>query len=137
MSTKPIVTAIIICDNVYQDKFTNKTVLSGIFTNIVALNFPTQHGNLGLYIALSDVATAGRVQVVLRNIENESISIPIPPLEVKKPSSRFDTVEVIANLSGIPIPCEGKYAFVVHWNDSCLFEKRINVLKLKKGNPND
>jgi hypothetical protein len=128
---KPVVTSIIICDNIYRDGVTKKCVLSGTFTKILSFKFPVTHGNLGLYVALTDISEAGKVQVLFRSEEDHDIVIPLPVWEINKiPEDRTETIELCGNLSGLTLPKEGKYEFAIFWNDVFIGAKRVGVIKL-------
>jgi len=127
----PTLQAIIICDHLYQDKSTNKTVISGTFGAIMCASFPAKHGNLGVYVALTNVSRTGRVQVVLRG-EDEKFALPLPPWDVvvKGQEGRLGTAEVGGNVVGLAFPAAGIYEFVVHWDDVPIGGKRIEVGQL-------
>ena len=128
---KPVVTSIIVCDNIYRDGATKKCVLSGTFTKIMSMNFPASHGNLGIYVALTDISEPGKVQVLFRNEEDHDIVFPLPVWQINKtPEDRTETIELCGNLSGLLIPKEGRYEFAVFWNDAFITSKRIRVIKL-------
>lgn len=130
---KPTLQAVVICDHMYQDKATDKTVLSGTFGRIMSQSFPARHGNLGIYVALTDVSRSGRVQVVLRSAENENFAVPLPPWEivVRDQNSRLGTAEVGGNVAGLVFPVSGIYEFAVFWDDVWLGGKRIEVGQLQ------
>lgn len=126
---KPIVLAMIICDYYYRDIHTGKSILSGTFSSINCVQFPSKHGNCAIYIALSDVATNGILQLVFKK-EDSDFSMQLPPWEVQKPDSRRAVVEIGGNINGLPLPEEGYYEFSISWNNSEIFSRRLKAIKI-------
>lgn len=131
---KPIVLAMIICDHYYRDTHTGKSILTGTFSSINCVQFPSKHGNCAVYIALSDVATNGTVQLTFKK-EDGDFSMKLPPWEVRRPENRRAVVEIGGNINGLPLPEEGYYEFVVSWNGEEISSRRLraNKIDIKKG----
>lgn len=126
---KPIVLAMIICDHYYRDVHTGKSILSGTFSSINCVQFPSKHGNCAVYIALSDVATNGMVQLTFRK-EDGGFSMQLPPWEVQCPENRRTVVEIGGNINGLPLPEEGYYEFIVSWNGMDISSRRLHATKI-------
>ena len=134
---KPFITSIIICDNIYRDKATNKCVISGTFSHILSVNFPIIRGNMGIYVALTDISEAGKLQVIFRREDSGDFAFPLPPwsIPVMPQEHRNRTIELCGNISGLPIPEVGEYVFTAYWNDAEIGSKRISVMLLTPQNP--
>ena len=126
---KPIVLAMVICDHYYRDAHTGKSILTGTFNSINCVNFPSKHGNCAVYIALSDVATNGTVQLTFKK-EDGDFSMKLPPWEVRRPENRRDVIEIGGNINGLPVPEEGYYEFIVSWNGLEISSRRLRALKI-------
>ncbi|MBD3418751.1 MAG: hypothetical protein GF398_01410 [Chitinivibrionales bacterium] len=126
---KPIVLAMLICDYYYRDAHTGKSILSGTFSSINSPSFPSKHGNCAVYIALTDVAVSGQIQLVFKK-ENGEFSMNLPPWEVKCPENRRGVVEIGGNINGLPLPEEGYYEFVVLWNGDEISSRRLRAVKI-------
>ncbi len=127
---KPIVLAMIVCDHYYRDVHTGKSVLAGTFSSINSPSFPTKHGNCAVYLAMTDVAQDGKLQLVFKK-ENGDFSMKLPPWEVKRPETRRAVVEVGGNINGLPLPEEGDYEFVVVWEGLEIFSRRMRAVKVE------
>ena len=123
---KPIVLAMVICDQYYRDAQTGKSILTGTFSSINCVRFPSKHGNCAVYIALSDVATGGTAQMVFKKEDGE-FEMKLPPWEVKAPDDRRGVVEIGGNINGLPIPEAGYYEFAFFWNDMPIASRRLKV----------
>jgi hypothetical protein len=126
---KPIVLAMVICDYYYRDAHTGKSILSGTFNSINSSTFPSKHGNCAVYVAITDVARDGELQLTFRK-EGGDFSMPLPPWKVKGPESRRSVVEIGGNINGLPLPEEGYYEFVVTWDGAEIFTRRLRAIKI-------
>jgi hypothetical protein len=127
---KPIVLSMILCDYYYRDAHTGKSILAGTFTSINSAGFPSKHGNCAVYIAMTDVASSGKAQLVFRK-ENGDFSMQLPPWDVTAPDSRTAVVEIGGNINGLPLPEAGYYEFVLTWNGAEIASRRMNVAKIE------
>jgi hypothetical protein len=129
---KPVITALVICDNVYRDAATQKCVISGTFTSINSLNFPAMQGHLAIYLAITDVSECGVLQVIFRTDLDQKVITAFPGWKIDKiPEDRTETIEICVNISGVPLPSEGRYEFAAYWNDSFIASKRISAKKIE------
>lgn len=128
---KPIVHAMVICDHYYRDSKTGKSILTGTFSSISCPTFPAKHGNCAVYIALSDVARDGKLQISFRK-EKGSFSMDIPEWDVEKPDDRGKIVEIGGNINGLPLPEEGYYEFVVSWDGMEIATRRLQAKHERK-----
>ncbi len=126
---KPIVLAMVICDYYYRDAHTGKSILSGTFNSINSSAFPSKHGNCAVYVAITDVARDGELQLTFRK-EGGDFSMPLPPWKVKGPESRRSVVEIGGNINGLPLPEQGYYEFVVTWDGAEIFTRRLRAIKI-------
>jgi len=133
---KPIVLAMIICDHYYRDTHTGKSILTGTFSSINCVQFPSKHGNCAVYIALSDVATDGIVQLTFKK-EDGDFTMKLPPWNVRCPEDRRAVVEIGGNINGLPLPEEGNYEFLVSWNGADISHRRLRALKINMPKPPD
>jgi len=133
MSIKPIVLAMVVCDFYYRDSHTGKSILSGTFNSINSSTYPSKHGNCAIYLAITDVARDGELQITFRK-EGGGISMKLPPWKVACPDSRRSVVEIGGNINGLPLPEEGYYEFVVSWDGADIFSRRLKANKIEVPN---
>ena len=124
-----MISAIIICDHVYRDKATNKCVLSGTFSSILSKAFPTRHGNMGIYVSITDVPEKGRVRAIIKHHDDEKKLIELPSWEIQNLPERSTTLELCGNISGIVFEKEGGHDISIYWNDQFLCSRQINLVK--------
>lgn len=126
---KPIVLAMVICDYYYRDAHSGKSILSGTFSSINSGGFPSKHGNCAIYVALTDVASNGKAQLVFRK-ENGDFSMQLPPWDVVAPDVRTSVIEIGGNINGLPLPEPGNYEFVLMWNGMDIASRRLTAAKV-------
>jgi hypothetical protein len=131
---KPIVLAMIVCDYYYRDVHTGKSVLAGTFSSINSPHFPSKHGNCAIYIAITDVAKKGQLQLIFRK-EGGSFSMTLPPWDVDTAENRRSVIEIGGNINGLPLPEEGFYEFVVLWDGAEIFSRRLAAVKVDLETP--
>ena len=124
----------IVCDYYYRDVHSGKSVLAGTFSSINSPTFPSKHGNCAIYIALTDVAKTGELQLIFRK-EGGSFSMTLPPWHVEPMDNRRAVVEIGGNINGLPLPEEGVYEFVVLWDGIEIFARRLTATKVDFENP--
>jgi hypothetical protein len=119
----------IICDYYYRDAHTGKSILAGTFSSINSPTFPSKHGNCAVYLAITDVARDGELQLIFKKEQGE-FSMPLPPWKVKNPGDRRTVVEIGGNINGLPLPEEGDYEFSVLWDSVEIFSRRLRATKI-------
>jgi hypothetical protein len=125
---KPIILAMVICDYYYRDAHSGKSILSGTFNSISCPGFPSKHGNCAIYIAITDVAAPGQLQLIFRK-EGTDFSLSLPAWNVAPADNRRAVIEIGGNINGLPLPEEGTYEFAVLWNGSEIFSRRLTAIK--------
>ncbi len=121
---KPIVLAMLVADHYYRDSSSGKSIITGTFNSINSSSFPTKHGSCAVYLSITDIAITGEVQLLFRRADG-SFSMDLPTWTVECPENRHSVVEIGGNISGLPLPEEGEYEFVVRWNGMDICSRRL------------
>jgi hypothetical protein len=131
MSDKPspIGLAIVICDQIIEDKLTGKKSLIGIFNQIGAQSFPCRHPQVCVFVSLTD----GRGQCVarLRIIHDESNHVVAEVNGQIQFPDVHTVVELNFNLVGLTFPEPGVYSIEFYCDDSLVLERRFRVIHVK------
>jgi hypothetical protein len=85
-----------------------------------------------VYIALTDVAREGALQLVFRK-EGGDFSMALPPWTVECPENRRVVVEIGGNINGLPLPEEGTYEFAVLWDGIEISTRRLMATRVDMG----
>lgn len=120
---KPQVLAMILCDQIIRDEASKKLTLVGCFDRIVAPEFPTSHGSLALYVALTDgegtyegefrISLAGVRRVLLSSKGQFTLDHPLEIAEINFPIRRLQ------------LPEPGEYEFQFLCDGERLIGRRI------------
>jgi hypothetical protein len=145
---KPVLQALLIADNVYQDKTTEKKIIAGVF-NAVVFGIPAkkqvvdkdgqsqvvargglQAGSPDVYINLTDVHD--QQEFDLRFVDLQENKPLIGACFSVKSRDRLAAIEVIVPLPPLPIPHPGVYALELLWKGEILGSLRINAIDASK-----
>lgn len=126
----PVVLAMVICDAIYQDPATRKCTLLGTFSTINARQFPVQHPQLAVHVALTDGHGRTRIRLMLVGVDENQ-----PPLfSSGEGTIDFNDPRMVAELNftvaNLTFPAPGEYRLQVYGNDELLMERRLHVMEL-------
>lgn len=133
MSTKPTVLALIVCDEIIDDRVTNKKSLIGMFNNIRVHALPSMHHQLVVYVAMTGHGTVPvRVELVRADDITEESG---PVLRMDNPGLTFEdpnaVVEAAFKLNGIVFPEAGLYNFRVLSGNHLLAQREFRVHQIE------
>ncbi len=129
----PVGLAMVICDQIIEDKLTSKKSLIGIFNNIGSSVFPCRHPQLGVFVSITEGKGSyeARLQITNENttdvIANVKGQIKVPDISV--------VAEINFSLVGIVFPKPGLYSIEFYCDDILVLERRFNVTEIQKKPP--
>ena len=121
--------ALIVCDDIIEDKFTGKKTLVGIFSQISAPQFPARHPKLAIFISFHDAK--GDYNSALRIISEKSGAVVVETqgeLHVKSP---LDVLDIHFNFMNIEFPEPGFYNIEFLCSDELVMQRRFAVQEVK------
>lgn len=128
--------AIVVCDQIIEDKVTNKKSLIGIFNSIAGVNYPCRHGSVCVFVSLTE--GRGNYDARLRIVNEETSAVVT---EVKG-QIQLPEVNVVAELAfsflGLEFPEPGLYSIEFYCDDALILERRFQAMKAEpppKGPP--
>jgi hypothetical protein len=125
----PIGLAIVICDQIIEDKLTSKKSLIGIFNQIGAQNFPCRHPQVCVFVSLTD--GRGQCGARLRIVHDESNqAVAEVDGQIQFPDVHT-VVELNFNLVGLTFPDPGVYSIEFYCDDALVLERRFHVVHIK------
>jgi len=129
-SEKPSPTglAIVVCDQIIDDKFTNKKSLIGIFNNIGSAKFPCCHPQLCVFVSLTEGRgdCAARLRIVNEDTEEVVADVNGP---IQFPDIHA-VVELNFNLVGLVFPKPGLYSIEFYCDADLVLERRFHVTEV-------
>src|SRR5689334_3982513 len=97
--------ALVVCDQIIEDKATNKKSLIGIFNNIMSPTFPCRHPSVSVFVSMTE--GQGTYQVRLRII-NEETGAAVTEVQGQLPFPDVNFVaELAINFVGLEFPAPG------------------------------
>jgi hypothetical protein len=128
--------AIVVCDQIIEDKATNKKSLIGIFNNIASPTFPCRHPQLSVFVSITE--GRGNYEARLR-VANEETGTTITEVkgQIQLPDVNL-VAELAFNFLGLEFAEPGLYSIEFYCDDALVLERRFHVVKAQpspKGPP--
>lgn len=125
--------AIIVCDQIIEDKLTNKKSLIGIFNQIASSNFPCRHPRLCVFVSMTEGRGGYTARLSLTHdasatvVANMHGQIQFPDIHA--------VVELNFDLVGLQFPQPGLYSIEFYCDDTLILERRFHVIQMKQAPP--
>jgi hypothetical protein len=134
MAQTPKCLAILLCDDVMEDKRTNKKVIIGTFNVIGARKFPYRHPSMTLYFVLTDGRGEMPVRVeMIRDLRADQGGQRIFELSGNaKFENPLVVAELVLTIRDMHLPGPGIYTLRVLVNDAFIGERKIQVKEVKR-----
>jgi hypothetical protein len=129
----PLGLAIILCDQIIEDKATNKKSLIGIFNQIATPSFPCRHPQLAVFVSI----TEGRSNYQARlRIVHESTGHAVADIngQIQLPDVNA-VAELNFTLVGLTFPQPGLYSIEFYCDDILVLERRFHLIQAKQPQP--
>ena len=130
---RPLCIAIIICNEVIEDKRTSNKTLVSLFSRIGTKKLPCIHPRMFVMASLTD--GHGKVPLVFRIVHLATQKQILELRAEAKFSSPMDVSDVVLEFRNLPIEKEGAYAVEVIADDELLGLRRFNVELVEGGKP--
>ena len=131
MVAKPVLQALVLADNVYQDGRTGKMVIAGTFSKLWATQFPAKLGRTTqAYICLTELQGSVTLSLRYLDLQTNELLLKSPDIVVNS-ENPLATVQLVTEVPPFPMPHEGFYVFELLAGDEPLGSLRIEVGKRK------
>ena len=127
---RPKALAMVICDDIIEDKRTHKKSLIGIFNQIVTARFPATHPKMHIFFSLTN--GRGKYKAVLQHTSLTELKV------LKEIQGEMHFPDPNANLEysfellNVSFPIEGRYSFELLLDGNPIVERVFEVLKSPK-----
>jgi hypothetical protein len=135
MTQKPSPTglAIVVCDQIIEDKLTHKKSLIGIFNQIGTPSFPCRHPQMSVFVSLTE--GRGSSEARLRIVHDETgHAVAEVRGQIQFPDIH-SVVELNFNLVGLVFPQPGLYSIEFYCDDALVLERRFHVVQMQPPQP--
>ncbi|MCE9531064.1 MAG: hypothetical protein K8T89_08055 [Planctomycetes bacterium] len=120
----PMPLALLMCDGAHRDPSTGKWTLLGLFNSIHAVEFPTTHPLMVVYLAVTDAH--GKISVRFRIIDGDEERDPLVLIETELTVGDPRVVaDIVIPIRDVTFPEPGDYRLQVFTNNQFLMERRI------------
>ncbi|MFO0839261.1 MAG: hypothetical protein U1D55_12150 [Phycisphaerae bacterium] len=125
--TTPTLVSILICDQVIDDKFTNKKSAIGLFNTIVASSLPSRVQQMAVLATLTEITSPTPLELrLLRDADNDVLFATQGRIDAPNPLA---TVDLVFTMAGIQFASTGQYAFELLSREVLLGRRRFHVVK--------
>ncbi len=125
-TTSPTVVSLLICDQVIDDKLTNKKSAIGLFNMVVVPQVPVAINQMAILASVTEIV--GKVQLELRLVNDRDDSVIFASKGFVAAPSPLAVVDLVFTMQGIRVPTAGQYAFEMLHQGSPLARRRFQVL---------
>lgn len=130
----PIGLALILCDQIIEDKHTGKKSLIGMFDRVHAGSFPCAHPSLSIFVALTNLEGEVPCEIVCRHADGEPVAFAAKgKISFPDPAR---VAELVFHFKNVRFPGPGTYWLQFLADDLPVMVRPLFVLQLKQeGNP--
>ena len=121
----PTLVSLLLCDQVIDDKLSNKKSAIGIFNTILVAKVPTVIHQMAILASLTEIAR--RVEVELRLVRDNDDAVLFSGKGAVDAPDPLAVVDLLFAMQGLQIPEPGQYAFELLGGGELLGRRRFQV----------
>ena len=128
MQIKPILKAMLLCDQTIVEEGTRKRSLIGIFDRVKAAQLPTLHPAMSMYVQFREIEGVFDFVLELYDLSEEKTlhKATIKNFNVQEKSR---DCELVFNLMSVRFEHDGEYEFRIYANDMIFGQRSFQVIK--------
>jgi hypothetical protein len=128
MNIKPILKAMLLCDQTLVEEGTRKRSLIGLFDRVKAAQFPSVHGSMSVYVQFREIEGVFDFTLELYDLAEDKPlhKAVVSNFEVQEKSR---DCELVFNLLSVRFNHPGDYEFRIFVNDSIFGQKSFQVIQ--------
>ena len=123
--------ALILCEQVIQDRQTNNLTLVNTF-NTISVVFPEKEpprfARLAVFVSLTGGHGTSKGKMIIKEPNGDEISHGEGPVAFPSPAA---AVELTFDIRGLPLPREGQYAIEFWCGEDLVRQRQFQVVALK------
>lgn len=124
--TVPTLVSLLICDQVIDDKLSNKKSAIGLFNMILVNQMPTQINSMTVLASLTEIRGRSAVELrLVRDADNLVIFSTKGHVEAPNPLA---TVDLVFAMQGVRLSDAGQYAFELLADMEMLGRRRFQII---------
>jgi hypothetical protein len=130
ITESPICVAIVLCNEVIEDKRTNNKTLVGLFNVINTSQLPAVHPRMFVMASLTNLRGRQKIVFSLKNPNNEEFARIEGEAASDDPLAVLD---IVVELMGLPINFEGTHYIDILADNDLLSSRRFTVARIQPG----
>ena len=127
MEVKPILKAMLLCDQTLIEEGTRKRSLIGLFDRVKAPQFPTVHGSMSVYVQFREIEGVFDFMLELYDLAEDK-ALHKAMVKSFKVEQKSRDCELVFNLLSVRFQHPGDYEFRIFVNDSIFGQKSFQVI---------
>ena len=131
MQPKPILKAILLCDNTLIEEGTRKRSLIGLFDSINAGKFPATHAAMSVYVQFREIEGTFDFSLELFDLTEGKVLNKAVIQKYRVPN-RSQDCELVFNLMSVSFERPGEYEFRIYIDDLVFGQKSFKVTNSKR-----
>ena len=128
MQIKPILKAMLLCDQTLVEEGTRKRSLIGLFDRVKASQIPTVHPSMSVYVQFREVEGVFDFTLELYDLA-EGKALHKAMVKSFKVQEKSRDCELVFNLLSVRFEHAGDYEFRIYINDYVFGQKSFQVIK--------
>ena len=128
MPIKPILKAMLLCDQTLVEEGTRKRSLIGLFDRVKASQVPTVHPSMSVYVQFREVEGVFDFTLELYDLM-QGKTLHKAVVKNFRVQERSRDCELVFNLMSVRFEHEGDYEFRIYMNDDIFGQKSFQVAK--------
>lgn len=128
MHIKPILKAMLMCDQTIVEEGTRKRTLIGLFDRIKGVQFPIIHPSMSIYVQFTEVEGTFNFALELFDL-TEGKAMNNAFIREFKVTDRTRDCELVFNLHSVKFDHPGDYEFRLYINENIFGQKSFRILK--------
>jgi hypothetical protein len=122
----PTMVALMICDQVIDDRVSSKKSAIGLFNMVMVPAVPTRVHQMSVMASLTEITAPTMIQMrLVRDSDNEVVFSTQGRVDAPHPLA---TVDLIFAMQGLVLPNAGQYAFEILAGQEILGRRRFQVV---------
>ena len=128
MTIKPILKAMLLCDQTLVEEGTKKRSLIGLFDRVSTAQMPTVHPSMSVYVQFREVEGVFDFTLELYDLAEEK-TLHKAMIKSFKVHEKSRDCELVFNLLAVRFEHPGEYEFRIYINDTVFGQKSFQVIK--------
>ena len=122
----PTLVSLLICDQVIDDKLSNKKSAIGIFNTVLVAKCPTSINQMAILASVTEIV--GKVEMELRLVRDSDDAVLFSGRGAVEAPNPLAVVDLLFAMQGVRVPEAGQYAFELLSEGEILGRRRFQVI---------